>query len=70
MPTRARPNFSHCQYLSPGRLHKPLSFICQRGETIRKKNHNPMGAAKTKTTSNKIKQNEKVEGYISDEETR
>ena len=57
MPTRAR-QFSHCQSLLSGRLHKPLSLLHQRTDRS-KKSHNP--TARIKTTLGKVNQDEKAD---------
>ena len=41
LATRARPSFSHHQFLPSGSLHKPLSSLCQRAERRSKKTHSP-----------------------------
>ena len=66
---RARSSFSHHQSLPSGSLHKPLSLLHRRADKRSKKNHNP-AATRTKTTTQKVNQNEKAEGYVPDEGTR
>ena len=59
LPTRTRPSFSHLSSLPSGSLYKPLNLIHQMTDRIRK-DYNPI-ATKTKTTSQKVNQNEKAE---------
>ena len=67
LPTRARTSFSHCQSLPSGSL--PLSLIHQRADRRSKKANCPT-AAKTKTTLQKVNQDESARSYVSDEGTR
>ena len=53
LPTRTRPNFSHCQSLPSGSLHKALSLIYQKEDRKSKKNHTPT-MARTKATLQKL----------------
>ena len=69
LPTRARLSFSHHQSLPSGSLYRPLSLIHQRADRRSKKNYNPT-AARNKTTSQKVNQDEKAEGFVPDEGTK
>ena len=69
LPTRAKPSFSNHQSFPSRRLHKTLSLTYQRADRRSKMNHNP-AAARTKTTSQKVKKDEKAEGFVPDEGTR
>ena len=69
LPTRAKPSFSNHQSFPLRRLHKTLSLTYQRADRRSKMNHNP-AVARTKTTSQKVKNDEKAEGFVPDEETR
>ena len=65
LPTRARPSFFHHQSFPSGNLHKPLSLLYQRADRRSKKNHNPT-VTKTKTTLQKVNQDEKnIKSYPS-----
>ena len=69
LPTRARLSFSHHQSLPSGSLYKPLSLIHQRADSRSENNYNPT-AARNKTTSQKVNQDEKAEGFVPYEGTR
>jgi len=68
LPSRARPNFIHCQFFPSRYLHKPLRLRYQRsGRRIKK---HSLIVAKTKTTLQTVNQDEKAECSVSDEGTR
>ena len=65
LPSRARPNFIHCQFFPSRHLQKPLRLRYQRsGRRIKK---HSLIVAKTKTTLQTVNQDEKAECYVSDE---
>ena len=53
LSTRARPNYSQCQSLPLGSLHKLLSLLHERAERKNEKNHSPT-MAKTKPHYRKL----------------